>query len=88
MDEHVLLEELGQFPLLNAMFGRRSRRFGVGMAIPDGPLAYASTQPPSPLVIWNERCCCSAARGSVAGTSGWNTPPMAIPTRVATIRFA
>jgi hypothetical protein len=37
-----LVRELSSFPLLGAMFGRRARRFGLGMKIPDGPLAYES----------------------------------------------
>lgn len=37
------------FGLLEALVGRRSRRFGLGMTIPDGPLAYASNFEPYPL---------------------------------------
>jgi hypothetical protein len=37
------------FPLLEALLGRRSRRFGLGMEIPDGVLQYRSEQPPEPL---------------------------------------
>ena len=43
------LGELLEFPLLKAMFGRRSRRFGMGMTIPDGSLAYESKLAPLPL---------------------------------------
>ncbi len=38
----ALVSELSSFPLLGAIFGRRARRFGMGMKIPDGPLAYES----------------------------------------------
>ena len=31
-----------QFPLLSALHSRRSRRFGLGMKMPGGPLAYQS----------------------------------------------
>jgi hypothetical protein len=68
MDHHALLEELGQFPLLDAMFGRRSRRFGVGMTIPDGPLAYASTRPPLPLRDLERTLLVLCG----AGVSGWH----------------
>ena len=34
------LRDLASFPLLDALYGRRSRRFGLGMTIPGGPLAY------------------------------------------------
>jgi hypothetical protein len=68
MDHHALLEELGHFPLLDAMFGRRSRRFGVGMTIPDGPLAYASTQSPLPLSDLERTLLVLCG----AGVSGWH----------------
>jgi hypothetical protein len=35
-------ETLGNYPLLSALRERRSRRFGLGMKIPAGPLAYQS----------------------------------------------
>ena len=50
------------------MFGRRSRRFGVGMTIPDGPLAYASTQPPLPLSDLEQTLLVLCG----AGVSGWH----------------
>src|SRR5690606_849993 len=37
-----LLAEALRFPLFSALFGRRSRRFGWGMEIPRGPLAFRS----------------------------------------------
>jgi hypothetical protein len=40
---------LENYPLLTALRERRSRRFGRGMKIPAGPLAYASKQQPRPL---------------------------------------
>jgi hypothetical protein len=43
------LRELAAFPLVEALFGRRSRRFALGDEIPDGPLAYTSRQQPLPL---------------------------------------
>jgi hypothetical protein len=68
VDESVLLDELSRFPLLAAMFGRRSRRFGVGMAIPNGPLAYASTHPPLPLTELERTLLVLCG----AGVSGWH----------------
>ena len=43
------LEDLNRFPLLQALRERRSRRFGLGMKIPGGPLAYESPHAPRPL---------------------------------------
>jgi hypothetical protein len=68
MDEPAPLEDLARFPLLEAMFGRRSRRFGVGMSIPDGPLAYASSQPPLPLTDLERTLLVLCG----AGVSGWH----------------
>lgn len=69
--KHVaeLIAELSKFPLLQALFGRRSRRFGLGMEIPDGPLAYASKHEPVPLddVERTLLLLCGA------GISGWST---------------
>jgi hypothetical protein len=62
------LRALATFPLLEALFGRRSRRFGVGMRIPGGPFAYASRHPPQPLSE-TERLLLVAVG---AGISGWN----------------
>ena len=68
MDERAALEDLARFPLLAALFGRRSRRFGVGMSIPDGPLAYASSQPPLPLMDLERTLLVLCG----AGVSGWH----------------
>lgn len=62
------IAELARFPLLDALFGRRSRRFGLGMSIPDGPLAYSSRHAPRPLGE-AERLVLIAAG---LGLSGWN----------------
>ena len=40
--EAEALGGLAAFPLLEALHGRRARRFSLGAEIPDGPLAYAS----------------------------------------------
>ena len=43
------LVEAATFPLIEAIHGRRSRRFAKGASIPDGPLAFTSRQAPEPL---------------------------------------
>ena len=65
---HDPLAALAEFPLVEALLGRRSRRFGAGMTIPSGPLAYTSRQPPQPLSEL-ERLLLVALG---AGVSGWN----------------
>ncbi len=60
--------ELMQFPILNALFGRRARRFGLGMEIPSGPLAYKSEKEAIPLSETEQMLLVAAA----TGVSGWN----------------
>ena len=43
------LIDAAKFPLVEAIHGRRSRRFAKGASIPDGPLAYTSKHEPAPL---------------------------------------
>lgn len=62
------LAELGQCPLLDAIVGRRSRRFPVGGSIPDGPLAYESTEE-SRSITEVERALIISV---LAGVTGWN----------------
>jgi hypothetical protein len=62
------MEELAAFPLVEALFGRRSRRFALGDEIPDGPLAYKSEHEPMPLTEL-ERVLLLSAMG---GTTGWH----------------
>ena len=69
MSEHPHdLEALPRFPLLPAPVGRRARRFGRGMEIPSGPLAFASRHEAVPLSEL-EKAILIAAR---TGVSGWN----------------
>ena len=47
--EATALAELAKFGLLDAIHGRRSRRFPVGGEVPAGPLAWKSNKPVQPL---------------------------------------
>jgi hypothetical protein len=66
--ENEALEELATFPLVDALFGRRSRRFALGDELPDGPLVYRSRHEPVPLTDL-ERMLVMSAMG---GTTGWH----------------
>src|SRR5262249_49089105 len=55
--------ELTHYPLLDALSERRSRRFGAGMRLNGGPLAYDSTQTPRPLSTAEEAALAFAACG-------------------------
>src|SRR5437588_3686460 len=56
-------KRLAQFSLLEALLARRSRRFGKGMRLNGGPLAYASAQEPAPLSLAEEAALAFAACG-------------------------
>ena len=43
------VEKAWNFPLFEAIVGRRSRRFGFGMELSHGPFAYKSDKDPLPL---------------------------------------
>jgi hypothetical protein len=55
--------QLDTYPLFDALRGRRSRRFGAGMTIPEGPFAYTSSLPPQPLSDEEEAALAFAATG-------------------------
>jgi hypothetical protein len=61
--ESRLREQIANYPLLAALRGRRSRRFGRGMKIPAGPLAYESKLSPHPLTEDEEAALVFAAGG-------------------------
>jgi hypothetical protein len=62
------LTDLLEFPLIQAIFGRRARRFGLGMEIPSGPLKFKSRHEPHPLSELEQAILIAAA----TGVSGWN----------------
>src|SRR5918996_3498673 len=62
------LEDMTQFPLIQALAGRRSRRFCMGAEIPDGPLAFKSNQEPFPLTDLEQMLLLT----SMAGSTGWH----------------
>lgn len=53
---------------MQALFGRRARRFGLGMEIPSGPLAFKSRREPVPLSELEKALLLAAG----TGVSGWN----------------
>ena len=62
------LEAAVRFPLIEALQGRRARRFSVGSSIPDGPLAFTSPAAPMPLSALEQMMVLTAA----AGNTGWH----------------
>src|SRR6266478_5984651 len=62
-DQTRFRDTLDNYPLLTALRERRSRRFGLGMKIPSGPLAYESRHKPTPLTEDEEAALVFAACG-------------------------
>ncbi|MFC6993917.1 hypothetical protein ACFQH3_20700 [Haladaptatus sp. GCM10025707] len=62
------LTDLLEYPLLQAIFGRRARRFGLGMEIPSGPLAFESDADPHPLSDLEQSVLVAAG----TGVTGWS----------------
>lgn len=62
------LKTATEFGLMEALFGRRSRRFLLGGTIPEGPLAFTSGQKPMALTELEKIMVLT----SVAGNTGWN----------------
>ncbi|HJN49705.1 MAG: hypothetical protein QGI68_06715 [Pseudomonadales bacterium] len=71
-DTREQMEETWNVPLMDALFTRRSRRFGLGMEIAHGPNAFKSEQDPIPLSAEEEAMLCIAA----TGLSGMNLSDM------------
>ncbi|MCU0563461.1 MAG: hypothetical protein MUE48_05895 [Desulfobacterales bacterium] len=71
LDSHASLPrglvEAASFPLIEAIHGRRSRRFAKGATIPEGPLAFASRQPPEPLDPVEQMLLIA----TISGNTGW-----------------
>jgi len=61
------LVQAATFPLIEAIHGRRSRRFAKGGSIPEGPLAYTSTEAPEPLDPVEQMLLIA----TVSGNTGW-----------------
>ena len=53
-----------RFPLVEALHGRRARRFSRGSSIPEGPFAYTSPHPPMPLGELEQMMVLTAAAGN------------------------
>ncbi len=62
------LEEAVRFPLIEALQGRRARRFSLGAEIPDGPLTFKSKHEPLPLSELEQMLVLTAC----AGNTGWH----------------
>ncbi|WP_286829833.1 MULTISPECIES: hypothetical protein [Kordiimonas] len=62
------LNEAVSFPLIEAIHGRRSRRFALGASIPDGPFKYQSKHEAKPLSELEQMLLLT----TVGGNTGWS----------------
>jgi hypothetical protein len=62
------LNDLLEFPLMEAIAGRRARRFCMGAEIPDGVLAFKSKHKPMPLSEIEQLLVLSY----MGGVTGWH----------------
>jgi hypothetical protein len=66
--EEQAVQDLFEFPFVDALFGRRSRRFFRGAVVPDGALAFTSRHEPLPLTELEKMLILTAT----AGNTGWH----------------
>ena len=50
------LDQAWNYPLFEALYRRRSRRFGLGFEMPEGPFRYKSAHAPFRSPNWRKRC--------------------------------
>jgi hypothetical protein len=58
-----LLHAVRDYPLFDALYGRRSRRFGLGFEMAQGPYKYKSPHAPLPLAEAEEALLVAAGIG-------------------------
>jgi hypothetical protein len=73
MTTSELLNSAWSYPLFEALYGRRTRRFGLGFEMPEGPFRYASVHAPVPLSELEEALLIGAGAG-FSGLAFWDLP--------------
>jgi len=66
-----LLNNVWEYPLFDALFGRRSRRFGLGFEMHEGPFRYKSAHAPMALSEMEEALLVGAGAG-FSGLALWD----------------
>jgi len=66
-----LLDAVWEYPLFDALYGRRSRRFGLGFEMAQGPAKYKSPHAPLPLTEVEEALLVAAGVG-FSGMALWD----------------
>src|SRR5256885_17244968 len=73
MTASQLLDLAWSYPLFEALYGRRSRRFGLGFEMPEGPFRYKSAHAPVALSELEEALLVGAGAG-FSGLAFWDLP--------------
>jgi hypothetical protein len=73
MTESARVDQAWNYPLFEAIYGRRSRRFGLGFEMPEGPFRHKSTHAPVPLTELEEALLVGAGAG-FSGLAFWDLP--------------
>ena len=71
--DQALLDQVWGYPLFEALYGRRSRRFGLGFEVPEGPFRYKSAHAAVPLAELEEALLVGAGAG-FSGLAFWDLP--------------
>jgi len=71
--DQALLDKIWNYPLFEALYRRRSRRFGLGFEMPEGPFKYKSAHAPVPLSELEEALLLGAGAG-FSGLAFWDLP--------------
>lgn len=66
-----LLDKIWEYPLFEALYGRRSRRFGLGFEMAEGPYKYKSQRLPLALTEMEEEILVAAGVG-FSGSALWD----------------
>jgi hypothetical protein len=66
-----LLDKVWEYPLFEALYGRRTRRFGLGLAMEQGPSPHKSSSAPVPLDEDEEALLVAAGMG-FSGMALWD----------------
>ena len=73
MTPSELVDLTWRYPLFEALYGRRSRRFGLGFEMPEGPFRYQSAHTPVPPSEIEEALLGGAGAG-LSGLALWDLP--------------
>ena len=71
-----LLRAVWEYPFFDTLYGRRTRRFGLGFETAQGPYQYRSSKAPVPLCEEEEALLVAAGIG-FSGMALWDQSPAA-----------